>query len=156
MSLEDDIDALAQIDLLSDFDRDQLRLIAFGSHKLSFSSGYELFREGDKSDGGYLVLSGSIDIHVNESGFSKHVGEFGPGSMIGEMSLVAQGNRNFTASVVENCQLFKITQSTMHRVLSEYPDLAARLHQRISRQFLEFTQHLPGIQEKLMRHDQGG
>ena len=47
MALEDDISALQQIELLSAFGRDQLRLIAFGSHKLTFSSGYNLFQEGE-------------------------------------------------------------------------------------------------------------
>ena len=149
MALEDDINALEKIKLLTAFDRDQLRLIAFGSHKLSFSRGYHLFHEGQKSDGGYLILSGLVGASVRSGSDQLPMGEYGPGSVIGELAMISQGDRGFTATVIENCELFKITQSTMQRILSEYPDLAADLHQRISEEFLAFTRSLALVQSKI-------
>lgn len=149
MSLDDDIAALEQIELLSEFDRDHLRLIAFGSHKHSHTEGHVIFREGQASDGGYLILSGSVSISSTQDGEKTHIADYGPGALLGEMSLIIENKRSYTATVKENCQLFKITHNTMQRVLSEYPELAITLHARISRNLAELTEGLPSVQEKL-------
>jgi CRP-like cAMP-binding protein len=149
LSLEQDINALQQVELLSGFDRDHLRLLAFGSQQLSFSKGYDIFYEGQKSDSGYLVLSGLISVSIRQDGEPVHKADHGPGAMLGELALISETVRTYTATVKENCSLLKIPRTTMHRVLSEYPDLAIDLHRRISRDVSKFLRQLPEIQAKL-------
>jgi len=149
MSLEEDINALSKVGLLSDFTAEHLRLIAFGSNKLSFSKGYEVFQQGRKSDGGYLILSGKINMTVRRNGKDYDMGDFGPGSILGELALISQNERAGTAVVTESCVALKVTRTTMHRILSEYPDLAVLLHQRISSSVIEFTSQLTAVQQKL-------
>ncbi len=145
MSLEDDINLLSKVQMFSEFEAEHLRLLAFGSQKMSFSRGHELFREGQHTDGGYVVVSGSVELLSFQEGNSKTLATFSVGSLIGEIALISVNKRIGTAIVSEDCELIKITRTTMHRILNEYPQLAAALHKRISDSVLNFTKDLEKI-----------
>lgn len=145
MSLEDDINILSKVQMFDDFDAEHLRLLAFGSQKMSFNKGHELFREGQHTDGGYVVVSGSVELLAFQEDGSKSLGVFTKGSLLGEMALISVNQRVGTAIVKEDCELIKITRSTMHRILNEYPQLAVALQQKISNSILNFTRDLEKI-----------
>lgn len=145
MSLEDDINILSKVQMFADFDAEHLRLLAFGSQKMSFNKGHELFREGQHTDGGYVVVSGSVELLAFQENGSKSLGVFTKGSLLGEMALISVNQRVGTAIVKEDCELIKITRSTMHRILNEYPQLAVALQQKISNSILKFTKDLEKI-----------
>lgn len=145
MSLEDDISLLRNVELFSDFEAEHLRLIAFGSQKMSFSEGHELFREGQSTDGGYVVVSGSIDLLSFQGEKSELLSKFQAGSLLGEMALISINKRIGTAVVSSDCELIKISRIMMHRILNEYPELAVSLQRKISQSVLSFTKDLEKI-----------
>jgi len=145
MSLEDDISLLRNVELFSDFEAEHLRLIAFGSQMMSFSKGHELFREGQSTDGGYVIVSGSIDLLSFQDGQSKLLSTFKVGSLLGEMALISINKRIGTAVVSSDCELMKISRVMMHRILNEYPELAVSLQRKISQSVLRFTKDLEKI-----------
>ena len=149
ISLEDDIQLLRSIELFSDFDEEQLRLLAFGSQKLTFPKGTNVFHDGQSTDGGYLIVSGLIELIYAAHGSERAIGRFGPGDLIGEMAILTRNKRVGSAIVVEDCDLIKISRSTMHRILDEYPQLAARLHQRISESVARFTESLGNVEQRM-------
>jgi len=68
--------------------------------KLTFKSGDRIFSQGDRSDGAYLVLAGSVEIAADQEGQSFTLAEIGPGSMFGEMGLLDDAPRSATAVAV--------------------------------------------------------
>lgn len=145
MSLEDDIQLLSQVKMFNDFEAEHLRLLSFGSQKMSFSKGHELFTEGQHTDGGYVVISGKVELISYEGNEAKSLGVFSSGSLIGEIALISLNKRIGTAVVLEDCELMKITRSTMHRILNEYPHLAAALNNKIASSIVSFTKDLEKI-----------
>lgn len=145
MSLEDDIQLLRSVEMFIDFDDEHLRLIAFGSQKVKFSKGYELYHEGQATDGGYVVISGKLDLVSYQDGNEKLLSSFQRGSLLGEMALISMNKRIGSAVVREDCELIKISRITMHRVLTEYPELAVALQQRITNSVLRFTKDLEKV-----------
>ncbi|MGI9351623.1 MAG: Crp/Fnr family transcriptional regulator [Rhizobiaceae bacterium] len=140
---------MRSIELFSDFGEEQLRLLAFGSQKLAFPKGTNVFHDGQSTDGGYLIVSGLIELIYSAHGSERAIGRFGPGDLIGEMAILTRNKRVGSAIVVEDCELIKISRSTMHRILDEYPELAALLHQRISQSVAKFTDSLASVEQKL-------
>ncbi len=145
MSLEKDIELLSKVQMFSDFGAEHLRLLAFGSQKMSFNKGHELFREGQHTDGGYVVISGEVELISFSQDSQESLANFTSGSLIGEVALISATKRVGTAIVREDCEVMKITRSTMHRVLNEYPELAVALQQKISHSILGFTKDLEKI-----------
>ena len=64
MSLEDEIAALAALPIMSELDEEALRVLVFSTDTRYLSTGETLLRRGERSDGGYFVLSGSLLLTV--------------------------------------------------------------------------------------------
>src|SRR5262245_37906709 len=62
LSLERDIELLAQVPLFSDLDGDQLRLIAFSSARRELDAGQILFMKGDAATSAFIVSHGAIEL----------------------------------------------------------------------------------------------
>ena len=125
MALQDNVRNLAQNPTLRDLEPDALRLIAFSAETRILRAGDVLFRRGETSDAGYVVLSGAIALQA----------ETGPETvmraptLIGESALITETTRGATATAREPSSVLKITRALFHRVLAEFPDSASRLFQ---------------------------
>lgn len=149
MSLSDDIASLGSVELFSFFNEEQLRLIAFGSQRIEFREGMELFHNGQTSDGGFVVMSGEVSIDIHDAKQVEHTTRFGPGSLIGELALFTRNRRTGTAKITKDAELMKIRRDVMHRVLSEYPELAAQLYDRIADNVVTIGKDLERIGKRL-------
>ena len=149
MTLEDDIAHLRKLDFFAGFNEEQLRMLAFGSRKMRFSDGAELFHPGQSTDGAYLLQTGKIGIRQPMHNGEDRFDELGPGSLIGELALISRNKRIGTAIVLEACEVLKIQRDAMHRILEEYPELAVDLHQRISSSIINIGKELEKVQSRL-------
>ncbi|GAC1337396.1 MAG: Crp/Fnr family transcriptional regulator [Beijerinckiaceae bacterium] len=141
MALEDDIRKLSRIALFHAMETDALRLIAFGAETKILRSGDILFRRGDASDGGFIVLSGSVALDENNDGSPPaHIVQ--PDSLIGQMALIVSNERSVTAIAREPSMVLKISRDLFHRVLREYPKSAQRLRAALAGQLTSFMGEL--------------
>ena len=132
MALDDDIRILSAVRLFEGFTREQLRLLAFGAETLRIGAGKELYLEGDMAESAYIVISGRIRLFRERSGEIVLLGTAGPGAMLGEIGLIAETAR-MTGAVAEiDTDSIRLSRKMFRRILEEYPDIAAMLHQRIS------------------------
>jgi len=60
------------------------------------AAGTDLFREGDRGDGLFLVISGEINVTKRAPGGEHLLARLGPGGVLGEMSLVTADPRSAT------------------------------------------------------------
>ena len=125
MALGDNVRDLARNDTLGDLDPEALRLIAFSAETRILRAGDILFRRGDPSDGGYLVVSGALSLEAD--GVATIVR---PPTLVGDAALLAATQRPATATAQEPSSVLKIPRDLFHRVLGEYPESAARLRRR--------------------------
>ena len=139
MALDDDIRAFLRIPLFKLMEPEALRLIAFSAETKLLRSGDVLFKEGDISDGGYLVVSGALTASGNPHG------NIGAGSLIGEMALISDGPRPVTLTASEPTTVLRITRVLFRRVLEEFPQSAARLRDMIAGRVGSFTQELAAM-----------
>ncbi len=149
MTLSDDIASLSDIVLFEGFSVEQLRLLAFGSKRMILRPGETLFEQDRLSDGGYAILSGQIDLMIETDGKNWVAGSFGAGSLVGEMALVTAYRRIGTAVAKTNVELIFIPRDLFKRMLSEYPELANLLHDRISSAMRHVLSDMGKVQAKL-------
>ncbi len=153
MSLDNDILLLSRVALFEGFEEEHLRLLAFGADKRSFKKGAKLFAKGAYADGGYVIISGTVDITADSEEYAEKLASYGSGSLIGELAMISENNRTVTATARDQVETFKITRLLFHRMLEEYPNLAALLHARISQSVQDFITKLERIQRNLDRVD---
>lgn len=153
MGLDNDIAVLQRLEFFSSFNDEQLRMLAFGSQKMRFPEGTELFHSSQTSDGAYVVIAGEISIEYPASRGELKTEKIGVGGMIGELSLISRNQRTGTATVSQACEVLKIRREIMHRILEEYPELAVVLHQRISASVAAIGKQLEKVQRRLPKTD---
>ncbi|MDI7862394.1 cyclic nucleotide-binding domain-containing protein [Rhizobiaceae bacterium n13] len=132
MALSDDIRLLANVPLFSGLGEDQLRLIAFGAERRHLASGQTLFREKSPAECAYVVASGDVALNATgRSGKSEVAGHAGPGTLLSELAMVTLVERKFTAVATQDSEVIRISRALFHRLLEEYPDIAAAVESRI-------------------------
>ncbi len=152
MALKRDIAVLRSVPLFAAMDEDALRLIAFSAENRVYRAGDLLFRRGDLSDGGYVVLSGAIALDAADDGSPAPI-VAATGSLIGELALIIDTARPATAIVREPCVVLKISRHVFRRVLEEFPEIAERVHAHCLARLQGMTDHLADIRRQLVALD---
>jgi CRP-like cAMP-binding protein len=143
VALEDDIRKLSRISIFRAMETDALRLIAFGAETKILRAGDVLFRRGDKSDAGFILLRGSIALQETDDG-SAPAQIIEPDSLIGEVALIVETERPATAIARGPSTVLKISRGLFHRVLREYPQSAARLRAAMADELKALLRELEG------------
>ena len=144
MALQDNVRNLAQNPTLRDLQPDALRLIAFSAETKILRTGDVLFRRGDDSDAGFVVLSGAVAL---DTGIGPATLVRAP-TLIGESALVTETTRGATATAREPSSVLRITRALFHRVLAEYPESAARLHAILTHRLVGLADELETIRTR--------
>ena len=148
MSLDDDIRILQRVRLLEGFAPEQLRLLAFGAESLRVKAGRDLFTEGSEADCAYVVASGEFELYRENNGRRTPAGRAGPGAMLGEMALIAGGKRPIGAVAVVDGEVIRLNRTMFRRILEEYPDIAAALHERIAGDLKQLVSRLDRVRPR--------
>lgn len=150
MALDGDIDLLSRLPLFQLFHRDALRLIAFSAETRILRAGDVLFRKGEATDGGYVVVTGSIALDPRDDG-SPAAAVAGPGALIGETALFIAGERPATAIARESTTIMKLPTRAMLRVLAEMPEDAARVREMVAQRLAALSGDLARMRERLLK-----
>lgn len=98
---------------------EEMALISNHLQWLDIGGGETLFRQGDESDGIYLVISGRLEAVVNDGyGAARRVGEIGRGETIGEMALLTQEPRMATVVALRDSVLVRVNNRFFELILS--------------------------------------
>ncbi len=129
---------------------DALRIIAFSADTRRLRAGEVLFRRGERSDGGYVVMSGLIAA-FQRAGDEADAALLGPGSLVGRMALFVRMQRPASATAREASSLMRISPTLMRRVLQEFPLAAARIRTAIVDDLADITEGLSEVQGMMER-----
>jgi CRP-like cAMP-binding protein len=138
MALEDDIRDMARLPIFQEIEPEALRLLAFSAETKILRKGDVLFRRGEPSDAGFLVLSGSfqVDAPSKRDGAEFVIQAY---SLIGEMALLTSTERPATVTAREPSTVLKISRAVFHRVLKEHPKSAIRVRASLESRLARFT-----------------
>jgi CRP-like cAMP-binding protein len=150
MALELDVLHIDDVIPLSLLDREALRLLAFSGDKRRLRAGDVLFRKGEASRGGAVVLSGSIAMDAANDG-SQAAMVVGPGGLIGELALLLPTEHEAQAIARENSEVLMISRHLFKRVLEEYPHNAVKIHKAYSERLQELNVRVRHVGRKLDR-----
>lgn len=139
MTLNDEIENLRGIPLFAAFEPAALQLLAFSLETRLLRASEVLFRCGEESDGGYVLILGSIGLLTPGQNKASHVVR--PWALIGEMALVASSRRPVTARALEPSTVLKITRPFFHQLLEQHPDTAAQVHDFFRERLMTFARH---------------
>jgi CRP-like cAMP-binding protein len=123
MAKDAHLDHLASIPLFSALSRKELQRVARASDEVTVKEGHELIRQGDVGREMFVVVEGSASVKRN----GRKLGTAGPGSAIGELSLLDKGPRTATVVADGQCTVLVLGAREFAGVLDEVPGLAHKI-----------------------------
>lgn len=107
---------------------DEVREAARLMRHVRYTRGEALFRQGEAGDAAYVVVSGTLAGRIEfKDAAQPHTFEVGPGSLVGEMSLVTGLPRTATLSAATEVDLLEIGPAAFHHMLALRDDIPQRL-----------------------------
>ncbi|MGK7900956.1 MAG: cyclic nucleotide-binding domain-containing protein [Hormoscilla sp.] len=103
-----------------------------------------LFREGDPGDAFYIVLSGSVEIFLEN--MNKHLTTLRSGQFFGELSLMLGIPRTASARALKDTIMFALDRKGLEKLLQEYPELSESIAQEIAKHQEELSQRQQELQ----------
>lgn len=97
-----------------------------------FTRGQVIFREGDKSQEAYFIVSGLVEITINTSHGVQSLAKIGPGEIFGEMGMIMDRPRSATATAIDNTTVETIAEEEFEQQIIQRRD---RLHVYLSTLF---------------------
>ncbi|MFN3651888.1 MAG: cyclic nucleotide-binding domain-containing protein [Armatimonadota bacterium] len=124
-ALDERAAALQSVDLFRALQPDELIRLAEGLERAPFAAGERLMRQGEEADCLYLILSGQVEVLVEDgSGHSTPVAELGPGSFLGEMGLITGEPRSATALALTRVSALRLGHRAFEELLQSRPEVA--------------------------------
>ena len=87
-----------------------------------FEQGEIFFRAGDPGDFAYLIQSGEVELLSGPPENLTRVTKFGPKEVFGDMSLIEERARAFTARAISAGKALSMSRSEFERLLTEDPE----------------------------------
>jgi CRP/FNR family cyclic AMP-dependent transcriptional regulator len=127
MSLTEDVEVLSNIPLFAKVNPAKLKLLAFTSERLEYSSGDELFHQDDYGDAAYVILEGEADILVDTPRRAIKIATLGKNDIIGEIAILCDVPR--TATVVANGDLdtLRVSKEGFFHLVTEFPQVGVEV-----------------------------
>ncbi len=95
-------------------------------------SGEELFRQGDETDGLYIVMAGRLPILIHrDDGSTRLLGEAKTPQMVGEFSLITNSTRAATVYASRESMVAFLDKERFHKYIMQKPKLLASVSRMI-------------------------
>jgi CRP-like cAMP-binding protein len=117
------LESLSKVSLFSSCSNRDLEKIAKAGDEVVLSAGTMVVDQGQTGREAFVLLKGSATVRRN----GKKVATLGPGSVIGELSLLDHGPRTATVMADTDCTMLVISQRQFLGVIDAIPALAHKL-----------------------------
>ena len=132
MSLDDELREFSRISLFASLEFDARRQLAYSAETRILRSGDILFRAGESSDCGYVLIGGMLAINGLEQTLQ-------PLLLIGETALITETVRPATIVAKMPATVLKITRSLFTRTLKAHPRSAVQVRSLVEQRLSAMT-----------------
>ncbi|HEY1017174.1 MAG TPA: Crp/Fnr family transcriptional regulator [Herpetosiphonaceae bacterium] len=146
MAIEPDSPALREIALLQGLSAEQLAWVGARLHRKTFAAGTNLIAAEQPGEVVYILLSGSVKIHVEQTdGTDVIIAILGAGDIVGEMSLLDSAGRSANVVTQEESTLLWMDRSAFQECLQTIPAITANLVRTMSRRLRIANEHIQAL-----------
>uniref|UniRef100_A0A672IX01 lysophospholipase n=1 Tax=Salarias fasciatus TaxID=181472 RepID=A0A672IX01_SALFA len=128
-----------------------VRQIDFALDWMAVEAGRAVYRQGEKSDSTFIVLSGRLrSVILKEDGKKELIGEYGRGDLIGVVEALTHQNRATTVHAVRDSELAKLPEGALSSIKRKFPQVVTRLIHLLGQKILQqvnarsLALHTPG------------
>jgi len=129
--------------LFSDLGSEALRKLRAMSRNFKYPKGEVIFREGEPAFGFYIICEGKVKLAKHSIKGKKQILKLlGPGEILGEKTMFDREVYTAYAETLEETTLHFIEREPFFAFLKEYPEVALRFIEKLSREIKAFQDKL--------------
>jgi small-conductance mechanosensitive channel/CRP-like cAMP-binding protein len=132
-AVPDPVSTLRSVPLLAALDDAALQRLAKGVRRLTFGRDEVVIREGDLGDCFYVIESGQAEVMLEDGRAPRSLGRLYPGSIFGEMSVLAGEPRAATVRATSDLHVLVVDRDLFKDVIANNPALLEPLSQIAAR-----------------------
>lgn len=125
-------DIIASIPIFKELGPLEIRYLSQVVEWKSFPPGSVMFRQGEKGESLFFVVSGMIEIMREEEGKMFTIAELGSGSILGEMSILENADRMATAVSARDTEVLEIKKKRLERLFARHAVIGYKVMKRIA------------------------
>jgi sulfate permease, SulP family len=120
---------LDEHDLIRGLDAAECGILAEVLRKREFAGGAALAVEGDQGDRMWLIMKGAVDIRLRAhcQRIGRRLASLGPGTTIGELSLIDGTLRSADAIAAEDVSCWELDRKSYDTIMERHPKIGAKL-----------------------------
>jgi CRP/FNR family transcriptional regulator, cyclic AMP receptor protein len=154
MSLSKDVEVLRSIPLFAKVAPAKLKLLAFTSERLAYTSGDELFRQGDYGDAAYVILEGEAHILVDTPRGPVNIATLGKNQIIGEIALLCDVPRTATVVAHGDLETLRLSKDGFFHLVTQFPQVGIEVMSELASKLNRTTQALTAAHARLDKLDE--
>jgi CRP-like cAMP-binding protein len=146
------VEMLRKIDVFSELSFREALEVDELLHERVYEKGEIIFEEGDIGQGIFLVVSGKVQVDSSHGLLKQALLEFGPGDMLGELTLFEEAPRFATAVAVERTVMVALLRAEFSSLLTRNTKIGVKVLVKLSttmcrrvRRLLIGDRHLPSL-----------
>ncbi|MEO1200236.1 MAG: cyclic nucleotide-binding domain-containing protein [Pseudomonadota bacterium] len=124
MSLDEEVTLLKSVPLFKGIAPGKLKLLAFISDRVRFSSGEALMEQGAEGDAAFVIIDGTADVVIGGDGDRRVVATLGRNDIVGEIAIIADIPRTATVVARNDIEALMISKANFLKLLREVPEIA--------------------------------
>lgn len=129
---DDTRNILSDIKLFEGLTPAQLDWVAQRAHRRVFTEGANIMVTEQTGEAVYVILHGTVKIHIEQGGRDVILSILGGGDLLGEMSIIDSVGRSASASSLENSLLLWIDRNAFNYMLDNFPPVSRNLARILS------------------------
>jgi CRP-like cAMP-binding protein len=148
MQLDDAATILSHADFFEVCNAEQRRLLAFASERKKFRPGTVIYQAGEVPEGAHVLVSGTVQTTrqgAEDNPFIVHE----QGAVLGAMALVVARPRPVTVKAIDAVETLFVPRNAFMKLAQQYPDLAARMADRIRRDLSGYLGAIETLRPKI-------
>jgi CRP/FNR family cyclic AMP-dependent transcriptional regulator len=106
--------------------------------RIQLTAGHVLFRSGDEGNGVYQLTQGVVKVVISSAAAAERIiAILGPGSFIGELSMLDGLPRSASIIAVQDCKLLFVTRETFKAYAGKHPQIFEHLTTMLAKRLRE-------------------
>ncbi|MGB3691462.1 MAG: cyclic nucleotide-binding domain-containing protein [Spirulinaceae cyanobacterium] len=115
--------------------------LASAMDELSFPSQHNIFQQGEEGRSLYIVVSGSVKVHIGE----RDLAQLEEGAIFGEMSLFDAEPRSASVTTLKPSECLTLNQLQLIDAIEETPEIAVNITRSLSRRVRDLNAKLNAV-----------
>ena len=154
MDINQEVEYLRSIPMLSKLDSSKLKLLAFTSRRVEYRDGEYLFHKHDPADAVYLIMRGKAEVVIEaDSGANPDQAQValvrGEGELIGEMAVLSQQGRSASIRARDNLAVLCMEGEMFVQLLAGNADVALDVMRQLSDKLAQAHESNAQMQKQL-------